>query len=418
MKTHARIPLTLLACGLVLAATAPAARAGWFDSVYENVVAEQPHPANAPAPPTAGHPAYYVAFDGGYIEAGNPIAGEKPPKPSVVANALFHALASQHYEQATSAHPPSLVIIYHWGLLRRDTYQIRNIFQIQPNLRARIYLVAPTKYAKRMVEDIMDRRQPGPVHIPIIDPEEITLLQLAHDNRYFVIVSAYDYQSVVNGKARLVWRAKLSTLSVGASMSQALPALLRGGASYFGRNFAKPQTVNEPIVPAGHVHVGTPTVEAFLPPPEVRQQMNQPYLDHLVRQETRRFSGEHHVPAEDDVNWTPAADAPVDSFLPPALAARIKAYENEKSAIQQALDARIKGQNPGSDTSRAIDAFDRENASRIAHLTAERRAIRDELAKLAAANTNPAHGKTLQALQQEFAEGVHQLETENTPAGP
>lgn len=417
MKTHARIPLILLSGGLVFAATAPSARAGWFDSIYENVVSEQTNPATAPTPPTANRPAYYVAYDGGYIEAGNPIAGERPPKPAVVANALFHALASQHYVQATSAHPPSLVIIYHWGLLRRDTYQIRSIFQIQPNLRARIYLVAPTKYAKRMVRDIMDRRQPGLVHIPILDPDEITLLQLAHDNRYFVIVSAYDYPSVVSGRARLLWRTKMSTLSVSASMSDALPALLRGGANYFGRNYPEAQTVRESTVPSGRVHVGTPTVESFLPPPEVKQQMNHPYLDRLMRQETKRFTGEKPV-APEEPNAAPTADASGDSFLPPPLAARIKAYENEKSALQQALDARIKGQNPGPDTSRAIDAFDRENASRIARLTAERRAIRDELAKLAAANTNPAHGKTLQALQREFAEGVHQLETENTPAGP
>lgn len=411
MKTLAQLSLVTAACGLVFAATAPTAHASWFGKVYEDVVAEQTNPTAAPSPPTAQHPAYYVAYDGGYIEAGDPIGGERPPPASAVAGALQETLASQHYLPASAAHPPSLVITYHWGLLNRDSFQIRNIFKIQPNLRARIYLVAPRHYAQRMVQDIMDRRQPGLVHIPILDPKEITLLQLAADDRYFVIVSAYDYHSVVRGKADLVWRTRMSVRSAGTSMAEAMPALLRGGAPYFGRNFADAQTV---VAPVGQAAAGTARAGGFLPPPEVTQQMNQAYLESLLQKEHHEFSGA--LPGESYPTTATPADASLNSSLPPALAARIRAYENEKDALQQALEARIRTLNPGPDTRRAIDAFDRENATRISNLSAERRSIRSELAKLAAANTNPAQGKSLQALQQEFAEGVHQLEAENAAA--
>ena len=96
--------------------------------------------------------------------------------------------------------------------------------------------------------------------------------------------------------------------------------------------------------------------------------------------------------------------------------ARINAYEQEKSTLQDSLTARIKEHTPGADTRQAIDAFNQENAGRIASLTTEREAIRDELAKLAAANTDAAAGKSLNALQKEFAAGVQEMETTSSPA--
>ncbi len=415
MNTLRHLTLASTVAGLFcLASAVPASAFTWGGKLDMTVVAEQENPQAAPATPTADHPAYYVAYDAGYIEAGDPIGGEKPPAPAAVAEALHSALASQHYLPATATSSPSLVLVYHWGLLNRDTYQIRNIFQIQPNLRARISLVSTKKYAKRIIEDLMDRRQPVSVHIPIIDPTEQELLQLVHDNRYFVIVSAFDYASVTQGRARLVWRVKLSTRSAGAAMREALPTLLRGGAPYFGRNVGETEYVSEPLVRPGQVHVGTPQVAEYLPPPEVKQQVNQQYLDGLMHHEHVWYSGEvtnEIGPDRDSV--APTADPASESFLPPGLTARIHSYEQEKASLQEALATRLKGTTPGPEASAAIDAFNRENAKRIAALTAERRAIRDELARLAAANTNAEHGKTLQALQQEFAAGVHELESEN-----
>jgi capsule polysaccharide export protein KpsE/RkpR len=69
---------------------------------------------------------------------------------------------------------------------------------------------------------------------------------------------------------------------------------------------------------------------------------------------------------------------------------------------------------PGTDTRQAIDAFNQENAPRIQALAREREAIRDELSRLAAASTDPAAGKSLSALLQEFTADVRQLDA---PAG-
>lgn len=398
----------LFAMGLAAKATA----APWDTKLYMTVVAQQADPAAKSMLPTAEQPAYYIAYDAGYIEAGDPIAGEKPPSASTVAQALHTTLASQHYLPAAALSAPSLLLVYHWGLLNRDSYQVRSSFRLQPNLKARIALVAPKRYAERIEQDLLDRRQPLQLHIPIIDPAERDLLQLVGDNRYFVIVSAYDFASVAHGAGNLVWRVRLSTRSAGVSMAVALPTLIQGGGPYIGRELKEMQTVREPLVPESHAGVSAPGAEAFLPPPDVARQIDEHYLRGLMRQERIEFSGIYASDAKDssDPPLPKASDASGASFLPPALAARIDAYQHDKSALQDALAARIKERTPGADARQAIDAFNQENAGRIAALAKEREAIRDDLAKLAAANTDAATGKSLNALLKEFAAGVQQMD--------
>jgi hypothetical protein len=404
-------PLSRALLALVATGLATNARAfTWGGKMDMAVVAEFGDPAVTPTRPTAGRPAYYVAYDGGYIEAGDPIGGEKPPAAAAVAQAVAAALASQHFLPAGPGTSPSLLLIYHWGLINRDSFQLRSSLQLQPNLRARIALLTTAKYARRIEEDLLDRRQPVDVHIPIIDPTERDLLQLIRDNRYFVVVSAYDYASVARKAAKLAWRLKLSTRAAGVAMDEALPALLRGGAPYLGRNLTDTQYVREPVVPAGRVEVGAPKVEAFLPPPETAPPLSPPYLDGLIDRDHAQFTGKRADSGPTDNDAAPAADPDAGTaFLPPALAARIRAYEQQKAALQAALAAQIGGRAAGPDTSRAIDAFNQANAARIAALTTERETIRDELARLAAANTDAAAGKSLEALQHEFTADAQQL---------
>ena len=415
MKTLFLLSRTLAA--LMAAGLAADARAyTWGGKMDMTAVAEFGDPAVTPALPTAQQPVYYVAYDGGYIEAGDPIAGEHPPTPATIAQTLAAALASQHYLPASGGPAPSLLLIYHWGRLNRDTTQIRNSMHLQPNLLARIALVAPPKYARRMEEDLLDRRQPVSMHIPILDPRERDLLQLVADNRYFVVVSAYDYASVTQNAAKLAWRLKLSTATAGVAMDKALPTLLRGGATFFGRSLDDTQYVREPVAPEGRVDVGVPEVGALLPPPGVTRELNPQYLHGLIERDHAPFTGESSAfERPEETPAPPAANNAGTAFLPPALAARLHAYEQEKAALQETLAVVIKQHTPGPDTRQVIDAFNQTNTQRIAALTAEREAIRDELARLAAANTDAATGKSLQALQQEFAADVRQLAAGATP---
>jgi hypothetical protein len=416
-----KIPLPFFLAVLALFATGVAIQANAADQpsagsgkkIYLTVVAEQADPAAKATLPTPDHPGNYIAYDAGYIEEGDPVAGENPPTAAAVAQALRASLAVQNFLPATAPSAPSLALIYHWGVLRPDSYQVRSDFKIQPNLHARLALVATTKQTGDIENFIMARRM-GRINpafrVPgFLNFRERDLLDLARDDRYFVIVSAYDFAALTRREAKLVWRVRVSTRGPGAAMAEALPALLSAGGPFFGRNLEDTQTIKAPLFPASRVEGGPANAEASLPPPEIARQIDEHCLHGLIRQERIEFSGTYASDAKDSDPPPPKeSDASGASFLPPALAARIDGYQHDKSDLQNALSVRIKERTPGVDTRQAIDAFNQENAGRIAALTKEREAIRDDLARLAAANTDSATGKSLNALLKEFAADVKQ----------
>ena len=86
------------------------------------------------------------------------------------------------------------------------------------------------------------------------------ILQAARDERYFVIVSAYDYAAATQKKKTLLWRAKMSTPSSRVSLAEVLPGMIAAGGPRFGRETRLPESVTAPIAKEGKVEVGTPTV--------------------------------------------------------------------------------------------------------------------------------------------------------------
>jgi hypothetical protein len=207
----------------------------------------------------------------------------------------------------------------------------------------------------------------------------------------------------------------MSTRSVGVAMDEAMPALLGAGGPYFGRNLRETANLHAPVVPTWG-EAGRPGGQEATPPPAAVPQVDERFLQDLVAREHLEFSGERfEVRPNNGSRPAPAPSAPAaQSLLPAALASRVDAYQREKSALQEGLAAQVKAHLPGTDTRQAIDAFNQENAPRIQALAREREAIRDELSRLAAASTDPAAGKSLSALLQEFTADVRQLDA---PAG-
>jgi len=300
MKTARSLSLSLAALLAAGGAAPDVATAGslfWNSKIYLVVVAEQPRPEIRFVAPTADHPATYALFDGGYIEAGDPYANERPPAAAEVAQALARSLAPQHYQPATECAPPSVLLIYHWGVLNRSTTEIRSGLELGPNQRARIALVAPAAYARRIQQDLLDENTLREMHSPVWIPyflnfQERDLLELSQDDRYFVVVSAYDYAALAHHQTRLLWRAKMSTRSAGVAMATALPALIRSGAPYFGQNLTEPQYVNTSEAPEGRVEIGVPKLEEYLPPAAVTRELSDPFVRRLASREHRQFSGE------------------------------------------------------------------------------------------------------------------------------
>jgi hypothetical protein len=81
------------------------------------------------------------------------------------------------------------------------------------------------------------------------------------DERYFVILMAYDFSSVKGGKKgvkpKLVWSNHFSMRAIGHNFTTALPAMSRVAANFFGRN-VDGLLLDARNVPEGRVEVGVP----------------------------------------------------------------------------------------------------------------------------------------------------------------
>jgi hypothetical protein len=257
--------------------------AGIFSNNFDMlVVAERFDGRHEPTGPLP-----FAILDGGYIEAGDPIAGDTPPTPGAVAQGLQSALVSQGFQHADSA--PSVVLTYHWGILRVDHQQISLPYGIKTNLEARIELVSTSQLGAEVENHILVQKK-GPGLNPdaaapkiLIGPTE-TVVQDARQPRIFLIVSAYDYQGLLHREAKLLWRAKLSTREQSGDMEEVIPALAAGGAPYFGRDIEEPKTVETTPRAVPAAAAAAATAESL--------NLDRRYMDGLLKAEHTSFSGQ------------------------------------------------------------------------------------------------------------------------------
>ncbi len=361
------------------------------------VVAEQTDLGAKLTGPAPGQPVYYLACDAGYIELGDPSAGIKPPAPTEVGHALRWALGTAGYEVATTQNAPSLVLVYHYGSIRRESYAARpnTPRQISRNIEDILEIVAPEKLAQQTVRYLLHEWDSN---AGFVRPDVRDTLEYAEDPRYFFIVSAYDYAGLTRQTPLLLWRVKLSAQDNSGAMDEVVPALAGASGPYLGRNFKDRQHGSaQPL--SGPEQRGNLSV---VPPPfplprKAVEKIDAGFLHKLLLRERRGGS--------DDLAGNPG-DAPV----PPALVRRISAYQQGKGALQDALAAKLKATAPGPDTRRIIDTFNSDNAMRIAALDRMRESIRDDLVQLRVANSPPAADRQLDGLLREFAANIRRLE--------
>jgi hypothetical protein len=74
------------------------------------------------------------------------------------------------------------------------------------------------------------------------------------DERYFIILMAYDYEKLRSENEReLLWTTRFSVPSIGTNFEDAYPALARAASAYYGTSLEKYAKTS--------THFGTGTVE-------------------------------------------------------------------------------------------------------------------------------------------------------------
>ena len=312
------LPLTLalLACCLPAVAISAAPTktsavkgdSGWVFSLLPKSLQKNPRlditvitemtEAGKKLPPVSpAKPAYFDLFSSGYHALGERTANERTVPEQELQGILTKSLAANGYLLAKPPeHAPSLVVLYTWGthnlLVEGDADNpALSPEAVERNMLDRAALVGGKKFAEELkglferTNDLATASHTPPSDPtglvpdvqPVIAPEQMAfmnpvnifkhqsikneiLVDQAASNVYYVVASAYDYESMKAKKPVLLWRTRMTVASDGVSQTQSLPTLVLAAAPYFGKDMPEPEIISKRTVPDGTVEVGTPTV--------------------------------------------------------------------------------------------------------------------------------------------------------------
>ena len=208
-------------------------------------------------------PESYVFSPGKFFGNGTRDKGLESAKFEKIAQILAPNLAKQDYFPSKDSKDADLVIIVHWGTTQ--VYEDPNKTDTAANLSGAAASYQADFAANGMLADpsalngaIMNGEQDEVLRRRyeaenaallgykgtldksrremMMTEEERTLRYDLQDERYFVVLMAYDYRSVqVDHKPKLLWVTRLSVRSNGNNFQEALPALSRTGSEVFGK---------------------------------------------------------------------------------------------------------------------------------------------------------------------------------------
>ena len=203
--------------------------------------------------PASGQPVYYVPVILGWHEEGALVAGEEPPKRAAVLREIGQALAKQGYvlqalRPDANTTVPSLIITVEWGYINpvithegamsqttRDggTMAVEGM-RDDPTQRESTYL-----NQRDMVSIVAGSAIQRQAHFTEADWQKLN--EAFAEDRYYIIVSAYDFAASLKGEHVLLWRTRMSTPRQGVWMRDIVPALVAGGSALFGRETDVPE---------------------------------------------------------------------------------------------------------------------------------------------------------------------------------
>lgn len=240
-------------------------------------------------PPTPDRPVYYTVAPMGYHAEGHAPDDRNPPAAKELIADLQRALAVNGYRPAAPGLPPSLLIVFHWGLhsnLDAGDDQFGGFPDVaHRNLLSRAALVGGSKFAaelrqaleKQDLEDLVKTTLPamfqsmlpdfGPLRLFVErDAKTRQLYESARTDCYYAIASAYDYAEASSGRRKLLWRSKLTVDASGVAMRDTLPGLILSAGKYLGVDMPEAATITQHMERKTTVTLGPLEVDEYLEP--------------------------------------------------------------------------------------------------------------------------------------------------------
>jgi hypothetical protein len=208
-------------------------------------------------------PEGYIFTQGRHFESGTRDGSIEKLTFNKLVQQLAPDLARQKYFPARSADLADILIVVHWGVSQiyddpqKDT-RVDAINNALPELQAQVREngmgdAAPLndvydsiQWAQensqavfwrnaRLLGYVADLRRIGTDTGYVTDRERLLNAEL-NEERYFVVLMAYDYQAMKKDKrSKLLWTTRLSVRTAGNNFTEALPVLAQAGSHVFGK---------------------------------------------------------------------------------------------------------------------------------------------------------------------------------------
>ena len=253
------------------ALVAVSCRANFFDTLFRHEVSvvtstQITDHGRKVAPPSPGHPVYYIAVDVGYHDFGGIIAGDRKPTPTEMIKVIAKVLAKHGFLPATKQHPPTEVIAYAWGTMYSVTIPSPNpnLPDIQLNLAQKLKFLGGEQlgiYHRGGLDSTFD----SPLGLTFNTPDQSTLISTASDDLYVAALTGYDYAEFAkHSKAVPLWKTRISCPSRGLAMNETLPTMLAIAAPYIGRETTRPVWADASDKYKPDIKLGNPVLEAYI----------------------------------------------------------------------------------------------------------------------------------------------------------
>jgi hypothetical protein len=172
-----------------------------------------------------------LLLSGGYQELGRVFATppSAPPTAERVREVLAEGLRGSEFRPTYDAPAIEQMLIYQWGYMDPRTDGLARAANSERERRTMLTLLGASTALKSEVE-------------------RTALAEALADDRYFLVVSAYDHQAyLASREQRLLWRCHLSVPAHSLSHEQALPLLVGAGVALFARETTEPRRIRIPL---------------------------------------------------------------------------------------------------------------------------------------------------------------------------
>jgi hypothetical protein len=244
--------LAALGLALALLAGPTAGRADFLQKFLQRdidviTVTDVTDEGKALTPATPAQPVRYKMIYIGETVFGRSWAGESiPPKASVI-KWMMAALAGQGYLVADAEHPPELLLVFGWGMLAGG--EGRPALGFLGGGKVNLMWENEIQYGGFVNPNVLRR---GLIRMGVAGK----VWDLAESNLFMGVVRAYTLDSETAPQPTKLWETRFGCPATGLALDETMPTLIKAAALNFGRETAKPVSLNATDHFGGRVDFG------------------------------------------------------------------------------------------------------------------------------------------------------------------